>query len=406
MPTLPLAGVRVLDLSRLLPGPMCTMHLADLGADVIKIEDVGRGDYARWSGKKQVVNSPFFLALNRNKRSIALDLRKAAGRDAFLSLAATADVVVESFRAGVLDRLGCGYRALSAANPRLVVCSITGYGQTGPLSTRAGHDINFLAAAGISDQTGPADGPPALTNFQIGDLAGGALSACMGILAALIEARTTGHGRHVDVAMTDCAMAHMILPLVAQATAGQAKPRGADRLTGERADYGYYETSDGRYMAVGAVEPQFWAMLCNAVGRPDLIEHQTGSPETVARTRATLTDIFRSRTLDDWAAVFDQVDCCVNPVLTPDEAVASPHVQSRGLVRRTPHPIEGEMLHYAFPIPMTDFEFAVRRPVPMLGEHTEEVLSEVLDASEQENGQTLAALLRDGIAAGDTASRI
>lgn len=399
MSNLPLAGVRVLDLSRLLPGPMCTMHLADLGADVVKIEDPGRGDYARWSGQKQKVNGPFFLALNRNKRSVALDLRKPAGRDLFLTLAATADVVVESFRPGVLDRMGCGWKALSAVNSRLILCSVTGFGQTGPLSRRAGHDLNFLAAAGVSDQTGAAGGPPVLTNFQIGDLAGGALSACMGVLAALLDARASGRGRHVDVSMTDAAMTHMVLPLAAMASGGRSKPRGADRLTGARPDYGYYETADGRYMAVGAVEPQFWRGLCEALGRPDLIDRQTGTPEETAATRAALSAVFASRTMAEWVATFDDVDCCVNAVLTPDEAAASPHAQARGLVRRDPHPVEGDVLQYAFPIPMTGCDFTTRRPAPMLGEHTLEALGEAWGETPDPSDERLAALLNDGVVA-------
>lgn len=376
MTSLPLAGVTVLDLSRLLPGPLCSQHLADLGADVIKIEDPALGDYARWSGKPQVVNSPFFLAMNRNKRSATLDLKTANGTELLKKLAAKADIVLESFRPGVMARLGCDYQSLAAINPRLVYCSITGYGQTGPNRHLGGHDINFIAEAGISDQTGAADGPPALGNFQIADLAGGALSAAMGILAALYDAQRTGKGRHVDVSMTDCAMVHSLFPLVSRARTGKAAERGADRLTGATAAYGYYRTADGRHLAVGALEPQFWQRLCEQViNRPDLVNP---SPEQAIQLSTVLAEIFAGKTLREWQARLEGVDCCVNAVLTPDEAMDSPHAQARELLIRAPHPVEGEVLQYAFPIKMTDYRFEIRRPAPLLGEHTAEVLAEVL----------------------------
>ncbi|MGE4277940.1 MAG: CaiB/BaiF CoA transferase family protein [Magnetospirillum sp.] len=372
MTSLPLAGITILDLSRLLPGPMCSQHLADMGADVIKVEDPGIGDYARWSGKPQAVNSPFFLALNRNKRSVCLDLKKPEAVELLKQLVAKADIVLESFRPGVTARLGCDYETLKAINPRLVYCSVTGYGQTGPLSTLGGHDINFIAEAGISDQNGPADGPPMLSNFQIADLAGGALSAAMGILAALFDAQRSGQGRHVDVSMTDCAMAHSLFPLVAKTRTGQAAPRGTDRLTGGTAAYGYYRTADDRFLAVGALEPQFWQRLCvDVIDRPDLVKP---SPDQAVQLGEILADIFAARPLAEWRQRLAGVDCCVNPVLTPDEAMDSPHVRERQLVIRHPHPVEGEVLQYAFPIKMTDFDFAIRRPAPMLGEHTAEIL--------------------------------
>jgi len=205
----PLDGVRVLDLSRLLPGPACTLHLADLGADVVKVEDTAAGDYARSLGlaPPHGGNAPsaFFRMINRNKRSLSLDLKADAGRGAFLRVAQRADVIVESFRPGVLDRLGIGYAAVAAINPRIVYCSITGYGQTGPYRDRPGHDINYLGYAGVLDQTGTAGGPPALSNLQVADLLGGALNASTAILAALFAAAKTGNGTHVDVAMTEAA---------------------------------------------------------------------------------------------------------------------------------------------------------------------------------------------------------
>ncbi|MFI4952074.1 MAG: CaiB/BaiF CoA transferase family protein, partial [Burkholderiales bacterium] len=269
----PLEGIRVLDLSRLLPGAVCTLHLADLGADVVKVEDTGRGDYARSlgiapgaaGGSASGAVSAFYRMVNRNKRSLALDLKAGAGRDAFLRLAQRADVIVESFRPGVIDRLGVGYANVAAINPRLVYCSITGYGQTGPYRDRPGHDINYLGYAGVLDQTGTADGAPALSNLQVADLLGGAMNAATAILAALFGAARRGRGAHVDIAMTDGALAHNIFALHAIETLGHAQPRGRDLLTGGVPCYGVYATEDSRYLAVGALEAKFWRALCDAL---------------------------------------------------------------------------------------------------------------------------------------------
>ncbi|HRD88357.1 MAG TPA: CaiB/BaiF CoA-transferase family protein, partial [Accumulibacter sp.] len=245
----PLAGLRVLDLTRLLPGPLASMHLADLGADVIKIEDTGAGDYARSAGAVHGSVS-YFQLVNRNKRSLRLDLKQAAGVDTFLRLATTADVILEGFRPGVVDKLGIGYAVVATINPRIAYCAITGYGQDGPYRDRAGHDLNYLGYCGLLDQIGTAGAAPAIPNFQIGDLLGGSLSALVGILAAVIDARATGHGRYVDVSMTDAVFAHTLFPLLAVLGLGHAVPRGEDVLSGGMPSYGVYATSDGRHLAV------------------------------------------------------------------------------------------------------------------------------------------------------------
>lgn len=245
----PLAGVRVLDLTRLLPGPVATMHLADMGADVIKIEDTGAGDYARTLGSPH-----FYSMVNRNKRGLRLDLKQAQGRELLLGLARDADILVEGFRPGVMDKLGVSYAALAAVNPRLVYCSITGYGQDGPYRNHAGHDINYIGYAGVGDQIGLEGGPPVVPNFQIADLLGGALTPVMGMLAALVDARAGGRGRHVDVAMTDAVFAHALLPLLDTLDHGATPPRGTTMLSGGLPCYNVYRTRDGRYMAVGSLE--------------------------------------------------------------------------------------------------------------------------------------------------------
>ncbi|MEQ8255105.1 MAG: CaiB/BaiF CoA-transferase family protein [Roseovarius confluentis] len=362
--SLPLAGITVLDLSRLLPGPLATQHLADYGAEVIKIEEPKLGDYARRTDSAGK-HSAIFNALNRNKRSVALDLKSEADRALFLTLCETANLVVEGFRPGVMDRLGLGYDALAARNPAIVMCSISGYGQTGPNRLQAGHDINYLAASGVSDQTGAAGGPPALSNFQIADLAGGTLAAGMGMMIALYDAARTGRGRHVDVSMTDAAFTHTVMPVADTVQHGRPPERGRGRLSGAFPGYGYYETSDGRYMAVGALEAKFWKVLVNALSRPDLESCGLGTPEQQRHARSELEAIFRRRTQADWAAHFVNHDCCVNAVLTTEEALASAQVQARGLVLE-----EGKL---APPVRMSRFEPAITRPVPDLGADTAEV---------------------------------
>jgi crotonobetainyl-CoA:carnitine CoA-transferase CaiB-like acyl-CoA transferase len=378
--TAPLDDVRVLDLSRLLPGAVCTLHLADLGADVVKVEDTGAGDYARalglapsgdgsaWSNAP----SPFFRMVNRNKRSLALDLKSSAGRDAFLRLAEHADVIVESFRPGVVDRLGVGYEAVAAINRRIVYCSITGYGQTGPYRDRPGHDINYLGYAGVLDQTGTSGGPPALSNLQVADLLGGAMNASTAILAALFGASRTGNGTHVDIAMTEGALAHNIFALHAIETLGHPQARGADLLTGGVPCYGVYATKDGRYVAVGALESKFWRALCEALERPDLVAGQLATGRSGALVRQQLAAIFAQHTQAHWIERLASVECCVTPVLSLDEALADKQVRARDMVVTG---VDG-IRQYAPPFRLTGHAFAIARSAPAQGEHSAEILRE------------------------------
>ncbi len=248
---------------------MATLHLADMGADVIKIEDTGAGDYAREMGRKRDSMSDFFRLLNRNKRAMRLDLKQVQGREAFLRLARRADVVVEGFRPGVMAKLDVGYDAVAAVNPRIVYCSLSGYGQDGPYAQRAGHDVNYIGYAGVGDQIG-TEQAPVVPNFQIADLLGGTLTAVMGILAALLDAKSSGRSRYVDVAMTDSVLAHAIFPLLGLLERGKAPIRGTGMLDGGLPCYNVYRTQDGRYMAVGALERKFWETLCDILGCPEL----------------------------------------------------------------------------------------------------------------------------------------
>jgi crotonobetainyl-CoA:carnitine CoA-transferase CaiB-like acyl-CoA transferase len=370
-PALPLAGIRVLDLSRLLPGPVCTLYLADLGADVVKVEDTGAGDYARALGARGAAPSAFFRAVNRNKRSLAIDLKDPRGRDAFLALVRGADVVVESFRPGVVDALGVGYAALREANPRVVLASISGYGQDGPRAAMAGHDINYLGYAGILDQTGTAGGAPALCNLQIADLLGGAASAAIAILAALLRAQRSGAGARIDVAMADAALAHNVFALHALAQWGATRPRGEDLLTGGVAAYGVYGTSDGRWLAVGALEDKFWRLLCATIDRDDLAGSGLATGVEGQRVRRELEAVFAARRLSYWQRVFADVDCCVTPVLTLDEALDDAQFAARGMVVGA----DGTRA-FAPPFRVEGLPFEVTRQAPAQGEHGVEVLRE------------------------------
>lgn len=359
-----LQGVRILDLSRLLPGPMCTAHLAAMGADVIKVEDPRTGDYARGMGS-------FYEAVNRGKRSVALDLKTDRGREAFMALAATADGVLEGFRPGVVASLGIDYPSVKAVRPQIVYCSLSGYGQNGPYRLKSGHDINYLAYAGILDETGVAGQQPGLCNIQIADVLGGSVSAAMGMLAALFSARQTGEGRYVDVAMTDCALAHNVMPLMAHNDHGATAPRGEDYLTGGLPWYGVYATLDGRYVALGALEAKFWQAFCDEIGRPEWRD-QPEDPETRRRISHELTELFGSRPLEYWMERFEHVDCCFSPVLTLAEAMRDPQLAVRGMFIDR----DGRK-DYAFPIRFDPPLDPAGGAAPALGEHTDEVLDEI-----------------------------
>lgn len=388
----PLAGVRVLDLTRLLPGPMCTLYLADLGADVVKVEDTGAGDYARTlSPDPQAAPrrmTAWYRAINRNKRSLSIDLKSPRGRDAFLALARGADVVVEGFRPGVVAALGVDAEALHRINPRLVCCSLSGYGQTGPRAPLAGHDINYLGYAGVLDQTGARGGPPTLSNLQIADLLGGAASAAIGILGALVGASRSGRGRFIDVAMADAVLAHQIFALGALEDAGRLAPRGTDLLTGGVACYGVYETKDARWLAVGALEVKFWRTLCATLGRDDLVGGQFATGDEGSRVRAELEAVFATDTLAAWTARLAGVDCCVSPVLTFDEALVDAQFRARGMV------VTGSdgSRQYAPPFRLDPPASTAVRNAPRQGEHSREILAEAGLAQ-----AAIDALIADGV---------
>jgi crotonobetainyl-CoA:carnitine CoA-transferase CaiB-like acyl-CoA transferase len=375
----PLAGVRILDLTRLLPGPMASLQLADLGAEVIKIEDEGAGDYARTMGLMRHETSAYFLAINRNKSFVTLNLKDAADHATFLAMVRAADGLIEGFRPGVMARLGLDYATLALLNPALVYCSITGYGQSGPLAKKAGHDINYAGYTGVLEQTVGPDGTPALWGLQIADLLGGAQSAVIGMLAGLIDARASGRGRMVDVSMTDAVFAHNVMGIAAVNALGHSVPPGSDLLTGGVPCYNVYATADGRHLAVGALEAKFWDALCELLARPDLKPAHWTRGQVVggAEARAVqqeLQSLFRTRPLAEWSALFAEHDCCVTPILRTEEALAHPLFQERGMVVESEDPIEGRLRTAAPPIHFSEPFFEVRNRAKPAGADQEAVL--------------------------------
>jgi crotonobetainyl-CoA:carnitine CoA-transferase CaiB-like acyl-CoA transferase len=363
----PLTGITVLDLTRLLPGGFCTLVLADLGADVIKIEEPGRGDYLRFMPPLGRTQSALFTALNRGKRSLTLNLKSPEGCGLLLELARGADVLIDGYRPGVLARLGLPHEALRAANPQLIICAITGYGQHGPLAGRAGHDLNYLGYAGALGLFAPrGGGPPIVPGIQLADIGGGALAAALGILAALLERQRTGAGQVLDISMTGGVLHWLALAAAEFWATGEAPAGGRGPLSGGYACYSVYATADDRALTVAAVEPHFWANLCRALGREAFIPLQYAPWPEQARLFAELDALFRQRTLDAWMELLAGADVCVGPVLTLPEALA---LHGARLITLD-QPGEGRLRQIG-----GLFGTAVARPAPALGEHTAEVLA-------------------------------
>lgn len=403
MSELPLDGLKVLDLTRLLPGGFCSLLLADFGADVIKVEDTGIGDYIRWGppyyeGAEQSASSATFLALNRGKRSIRLDLKREEGKQVLLRLAREADVLLESFRPGVLDRLGVGYDRLRAANPRLVYCAITGYGQEGPNRDRSGHDMNYLALNGLLGLTGSADGPPVQAAGQIADIGGGALMGAIGVLIALRERERSGQGQLVDCSMFDGALSWLALVAAAAFAGGPAARRGQLPLAGGLTCYRPYRCADG-YVTLGALEPKFWQAWCLGVGRPDLVDHALDPPGS--ETHQEVSEIFAARTRAQWRQFASEHDCCLEPVLELDEVLESDLVAARGMLAELAQPgTERPVKLLGTPIALSRTPADPRRaPGPALGEHTGEVLAEAGFSAPE-----IEALLKSGGVAGPAES--
>lgn len=356
----PLDGVRVIDLTRLLPGSYATLLLADLGADVVKVEDPRGGDHARHMPPLAGGTSVYFHVLNRNKRSVTLDLRSAAATPVLDALLSTADIVVDSFRPRTARRLGVDAERLRASHPRLICASITGFGRAGPYVDRAAHDINYEALAGLLSR----DAPPRVPGLLIGDV-GAAMHATAGILAALFQRERTGGGATIDVSIHEAALSWMLFPSARWLVDGaDADPRQLP-LRGEAARYNLYETRDGKWLALGALEEKFWTAFCERIGRPDLKGLHDVPDDAQRRALDEVRALMRTRTRDQWLSHFAELDVCLTPVNSLDEALADPHAQARGVVTR-----RGGTT-YITP-PGVDVS-----PAPALGEHTDQLLEAV-----------------------------
>lgn len=372
-----LKGFRVLDLSRLLPGPFCSMLLADLGADVIKIEDPKQGDYIRWWPPLMGKNSGFHVILNRNKRSLTLNLKHAEGKDLFLRLVQESDVVLESFRPGVMDRLGIGYDALKDVNPKLIYCAISGYGTTGKRSPKAGHDINYLALNGVLSYSGRS-GQPTLPGVQIADLGGGGLLAAFSILAAALARERLGQGQQIDISMTDGALTWNCLRWGKYLADGKIPSPGDDFLNHGFACYNLYATKDGRHMSLGALEPQFWKAFCEAAGhpewnRPDYFEpgiHQTHLMDELAA-------FFSQKTQAEWVEFFDDTDCCCEPVRNLAEVMDDPEIHARQMVVELMHESWGAYRQMGIAPKFSLTPGKIKTHAPELGEHTSAILRDL-----------------------------
>ncbi len=402
---LALDGLRILDLTRLLPGGFCSMLLADFGADVIKVEDTGLGDYVRWApphyeGAEPSAGSALFLSLNRGKRSIRIDLKSAAGKDVLLRLVGEADVLLESFRPGVMDRLGVGYERLRQENPSLVYCAITGYGQDGPNRDRPGHDMNYLGLNGVLGLSGEVDGPPIPAAAQIADLGGGAMMAVAGILIALQERVRSGQGQLVDCSMFDGSLSFLAMLAGEMLADGRIPRRGELRLGGGIVCYRPYRCADG-YVTLGALEPKFWAEFCRGVAREDLLDRAFDPPGSDAHR--ALCEVFAGRTRAQWLEFASEHDCCLEPVLGLDEALDGDLVAAREMVVELDQPgAERPVRLLGVPVKLSRTPAEpVRAPGPGLGEHTRDVLADAGYSPEE-----IDALHESGAVAGPAADTV
>lgn len=360
-----LTGVTVLDLSRLLPGPFCSMILADHGADVIAIED-----------KKQYAADGLYLpTVNRNKRHMALDLKPEAGKAVFLRLLKSADVVIEGFRPGVAKRLGIDYESLCRVKPDIIYCSITGYGQSGPFKDRPGHDINYLGYAGVLDLIGQAQKPPIIPGIQVADIAGGGMNAAIGIILALFAREKTGRGQYIDISMTDSMLSFLPVVKYWLELTGQSPARGNNLLSHRYACYNTYETADGRYMAVGALEGRFWKALCHKLGFEKYAASQLDD-EKREEIIAAFRDKFRTKTMAQWEKELGKLDLCVSGINTVEEALAAPLFRKRKMLIDLPPKDGTPQTAIGVPVKLSHTPGSVRTPPVDFGQNTKEVLQQ------------------------------
>ena len=379
----PLASLKVLDFSTLLPGPFASLLLADMGAEVLRIESPTRMDLLRVLPPHDQGTSASHAYLNRNKRSLALDLKQPQALEVVKQLLQDHDILLEQFRPGVMERLGLGYEALKAINPRLIYVSITGYGQTGPYKDRAGHDINYLALAGLASYTGREDSGPLPLGIQAADIAGGSLHGVIGLLAAVIARQHTGQGQHLDVSMTDCAFSLNALAGAGYLACGVEPGREEQMLNGG-SFYDYYRSRDGRWMSVGSLEPNFMQQLCAALGRPELAaQGLSPRPEQQKALKQALQVEFEKRDYSELCELFGVIDACVEPVLNLSEAVAHPQLQARQLVTQVPRADGTTQAQMACPLKFSGGLPAPKHIGAAVGAHSDQVLAELGYSVEQ-----------------------
>jgi alpha-methylacyl-CoA racemase len=374
---LPLSGIRILDLARLVPGAYASQMMADFGADVIKIEEPGSGDYSR----SMQPSGPggmglYFLALNRNKRSVTLNLKSEQGRAIFLHMVNKADVVLESFRPGVLERLGLGYTQLKEQKRGIIYCAISGYGQDGPYQLRAGHDLNYAGYAGLVHSNRSTHGEPVMPPTQFGDLAGGGQMAMIGILTALVGRAQTGEGRKIDASMTEGLLSLFSLSATTYLNTGKVPRPGHSTLDGGLPCYNIYETQDGKHVTLAALEPKFWQTFCMRIGHLELLPlHMPVGPGEQNEARELLKAIFKARTRDEWLTELAEIDACVGPVYDIGEALNDAQAQAREV--SITGSIDGEPFQSLSSFPrISDVKIEQRYAPPRLSEHTEEILQE------------------------------
>jgi len=369
-----LKGIRILDLSRLLPGPFCSMILADLGAEVVKVESCIAGDPARGFPPHVGRESCYFMSVNRGKKSIAVNLRSESGREIVRELAQSADVFLETFRPGRAQFLGMSYDEIKQVKPDIVYCSLSGYGQDGPLRDRSGHDINYLALGGMLDLFRPSGGPPVMPGVQMADIGGGALYAVIGILAALVERSRSSTGTYVDASIFHGVVASLAFSAATRMSAEVESERGHPYLGGSFPCYNVYQTKDGRYMALGALESHFWVGFCEAIGREDLISRQFPDGTERASVIAEIQRVFFTRSRAEWIEFFSDRDVCCEPVNTIEEALEHPQVEHRGTVFEVDHPTAGRLKQIGLPLRISRDPSRKVLPPPLLGQHTIEIL--------------------------------
>jgi crotonobetainyl-CoA:carnitine CoA-transferase CaiB-like acyl-CoA transferase len=387
-----LDGIRVVDMALFGPGPFCATILGDLGADIIKVHDP---DPSSRGGTimLQFPDYPSFPGL-RNCRMMGLNLKSDDGRAVFHELARSADVVTESFRPGVVQRLGIDYEAVRKINPRVVYASTTGFGQDGPYRDLVGHDINYASIGGLIGMTGRPGEVPVLPGTLIGDFAAGGMSAAIGILAALAARARTGEGQYVDVSMTDAIVGLMAEWINPYLDAGAVLERGRSMFTGKWPWYNIYETRDGKYISVGAIEPQFYVRLCEALGCEEFVDHQYAEDATRGEMFRVFREKFLSRDRDEWVSILRQKDTCVGPVYSLDEVASDPQLLSRGIIRDMPHPGLGSVKRVGPFVRLSDSPFEVRNWCQRPGQHTEEVLLELGYDAARIDGLRQAGVIR------------